>query len=141
MGKELGKSWEYSSVVTNLPMYMEFGVFEKWKIFQKITQIKLKHLVLPKGAHTFSDPSVRISNQNWNFLYRAKTGKHFLCNPCEWLICKVAHLIYPVIWKSLNQGFKKVKQKFLLLIFKSGWVKILKSVNRKSKYIIIFQLY
>jgi len=54
LGKELGKSWEYSSVVTNLPMCVEFGLFEKWKIFQKITQKSSEHIWSYEKVHIHS---------------------------------------------------------------------------------------
>ena len=66
--------------------------------------IKATHLVLPKGTHKFCHSFARLSNQNYSLLCRARISKHFLYNPCKWLIWKLAYLICPIIKKRLNSA-------------------------------------
>lgn len=84
-------------------------------------EIKLTYLVLPKGAHKLSFICQNFKPE-LKFSLHSQIGNHFLYNPYKWLICKLVHLIYPIIKKRLKQCFKKKSSttKFLLLIFKSS---------------------
>lgn len=108
LGRELGKSREYSSIVTNLLMCVAFALFEKWKNFQEITQKSNEHIWPYIKVHIQSVihvPEYQIKTEI--FFTEPKLANLSYVTCIKWLTCKLACLIDPVIWKRLKWALKK----------------------------------